>query len=120
MLDIGRRTSRPVVARPVRGVSGERARVQFDGGWALSREESRGDVIGFLRTHPDGPAAPSSRDVRTMRAWTRSFGKPLLCLIADPGGLRGYRFDDESAGVALETVEFFRRGVVIGVDADGR
>lgn len=101
-------------------VSGERASVRFDGAWVLSREETHGDVVGFLHTHPDGPATPSGRDVRTMRAWCGAFGKPLLCVIASPTGVRGFRFDDdESKGDALETVEAFPRGVVIGVDADG-
>jgi hypothetical protein len=55
-----------------------------------------------------------------MRAWCRCFGKPLLCLIAGPDGLRGYRFDnDESAGELLAIAQEFPRGVVIGVDADG-
>jgi proteasome lid subunit RPN8/RPN11 len=94
--------------------------VQFDGPWVLEREERRHDVIGFLHTHPDGPPSPSRRDVRTMRAWCSAFGKPLLCLIASPNGVRGYRFDDdESEGVGLALVETFPRGVLIGVDADG-
>jgi proteasome lid subunit RPN8/RPN11 len=85
----------------------------------LTREETLGDVIGFLHTHPDGPDTPSDRDVRTMRAWCLAFGKPLLCLIESPAGLRGFRFDsDESRGVRLATVERFPRGLVIGVDAD--
>jgi hypothetical protein len=68
-----------------------------------------------------GPASPSARDVRTMRAWCGAFGKPLLCLIATPEhDVLGYRFDDsESTGEMLELVELFPRDVVIGVDADG-
>jgi proteasome lid subunit RPN8/RPN11 len=50
----------------------------------MNREEKHGDVVGFLHTHPDGPAAPSKRDLRTMRAWWSAFGKPLLYLIASP------------------------------------
>jgi proteasome lid subunit RPN8/RPN11 len=99
---------------------GDRASVRFDGARVLRREESHGDVVGFFHTHPDGPATPSQRDVRTMRAWCGAFGKPLVCLIACPDGVRGYRFDDDtSAGLSLETVELFPRGVVIGVEADG-
>jgi proteasome lid subunit RPN8/RPN11 len=107
--------------RRARRSRGERASVRFDGVWVLQREEERGDVVGFLHTHPDGPALPSGRDVRTMRAWCRAFGKPLLCLIASPEpGVRGFRFDDdESSGCELEAVELFKRGVVIGVDARG-
>jgi proteasome lid subunit RPN8/RPN11 len=99
---------------------GERACVSFDGLWVLDREERRQDVLGFYHTHPDGPPVASRRDVRTMRAWCSAFGKPLLCLIASPAGLCGYRFDsDRSDGVELALVEVFPRGVVIGVEADG-
>ena len=116
---LGERRGRIWVSRRVRRISGERACVRFDGAWALTREETHGDVVGFLHTHPDGPDAMSERDVRTMRAWRRAFGKPLLCLIDGPEGLRGYRFDDdESSGEALDIVQAFPRGVVIGVDAD--
>jgi proteasome lid subunit RPN8/RPN11 len=96
--------------------------VRFDGAWALQREEKHHDIVGFMHSHPDGPAAPSQRDVRTMRAWCSAFGKPLVCLIASPEGIRGYRFDDDEAvGKPLSLVEMFvlRGGVVIGVDADG-
>jgi hypothetical protein len=56
-----------------------------------------------------------------MRAWCSSFGKSLLCIIASPEGIAGYRFDDDtSSGVALGLVEVFPRGVVIGVEHDGR
>lgn len=116
---LGQRRGRVWYCRRVRQSSGRRASVEFDGAWALRREETHGDVVGFLHTHPDGPAAPSNRDVRTMRAWCGAFGKPLLCLIASPDGVRGYRFDNGGpAGKALAIVESFPRGVVIGVDAD--
>jgi proteasome lid subunit RPN8/RPN11 len=117
---LGRRRGRVWFCRRVRHVHGERTSVCFDGAGVLRREETHGDVVGFLHTHPDGPAIPSRRDVRTMRAWCGSFGKPLLCLIVDPAGLRGYVFDgDTSDGRPLEIVETFPRGVVIGVEADG-
>ena len=117
---VGRRRGRIWYCRRVRPTSGERASVRFDGAWVLKREEKRGDVVGFLHTHPDGPAEPSVRDVRTMRAWCGAFDKPLLCLIESPTGIRGYRFDDnESNGEPIEFVEQFPHGVVIGVDADG-
>jgi proteasome lid subunit RPN8/RPN11 len=104
----------------VRHVRGERANVRFDGAGVLRREETHGDVVGFLHTHPDGPATPSRRDVRTMRAWCGAFGKPLVCLIAGPSGLHGCVFDDDTSdGRQLETIETFPRGVVIGVEADG-
>jgi proteasome lid subunit RPN8/RPN11 len=117
---LGQHRGRIWYCRRVRHSRGERISVRFDGAWVLSREETHGDVVGFLHTHPDGPAAPSQRDVRTIQAWCSAFGKPLLCLIASPEDLRGYRFDDdESVGKALSLVELFPRGVVIGVDADG-
>jgi proteasome lid subunit RPN8/RPN11 len=117
---VGQRRGRIWFCRRVRPSSGERASVRFDGAWVLRREETYGDVLGFLHTHPDGPPSPSRRDVRTMRAWCGAFGKPLLCLIAASGRVHGYRFDDdESLGAALELVEIFPRGVLIGVDADG-
>jgi proteasome lid subunit RPN8/RPN11 len=118
---LGQHRGRIWYCRRVRHTSGERASVRFDGAWVLGREEAHGDVVGFLHTHPDGPAAPSQRDVRTMRAWCSAFGKPLLCVIAAPEGVRGYRFDDDkSDGKELGIVEMFPRGAVIGVDADGR
>ncbi len=117
---LGRRQGRVWCCRRVRRTRGEPASVRFDGAWVLNREETRGDVVGFLHTHPEGPSVPSQRDVRTMRAWCGSFGKPLLCLIASPADLCGYCFDDnKSVGQALEMVELFPRGLVIGVDASG-
>lgn len=114
---LGTRRGRIWLCRRVRSTTGERTCVHFDGAWALEREEARGDVVGFLHTHPDGPAAPSSRDVKTMRAWQSCFGKPLLCVIAAPDGVGGFRFDDDaSTGEPLVVVEQFARGVLIGVD----
>ena len=117
---VGERRGRIWLARRVRQTRGERTSVEFDGAWVLSREETHSDVIGFLHTHPDGPNAPSARDIRTMRAWCSAFGKPLLCLIESPQGLDAFRFDDdESTGKRIAIVEKFSRGVVIGVDGDG-
>src|SRR5580700_9841392 len=99
---LGQHRGRIWHCRRVRQSCGERTSVHFDGNWVLDREERHGDVVGFLHTHPDGPATPSQRDVRTIRAWCCAFGKPLLCLIASPEELRGYCFeDDESTGKAL-------------------
>ena len=117
---LGHRRGRVWLCRRVHRTRGERCRVRFDGAWTLAREETHGDVIGFLHTHPDGPACPSERDVRTMRAWCGAFGKPLLCVISVPDGLCAFRFDDDaSAGVTLEVIESFPRGIVIGVDTHG-
>jgi proteasome lid subunit RPN8/RPN11 len=118
---VGQRRGRVWLARRVRRSAGARTSVPFDGPWVLRREETRRDVIGFLHTHPDGPARPSARDVRTMRAWCSAFGKPLLCVIASPDGVTAFRFDDhQSEGVPLDGVEIFPRGVLIGVEANGR
>jgi len=116
---VGRRRGRIWYARRVHLRKGTAASVRFDGLGVLEREESRGDVLGFFHTHPDGPPRPSQRDVRTMRAWCSAFGKPLLCVIASPDGLAGFQFEDDgSNGVVLETVEVFPRGVLIGVETD--
>jgi proteasome lid subunit RPN8/RPN11 len=97
------------------------AKVQFDGPCVLRREEGLHDVLGFFHTHPCGPPRPSERDVRTMRAWCSAFGKSLLCVIASPKGLAGFRFDDDSSdGVPLELVELLPHDLVIGVEADAR
>jgi proteasome lid subunit RPN8/RPN11 len=118
---LGHRRGRIWYARRVLPTAGERLSVRFDAAWVLAREERRGDVLGFYHTHPDGPPRPSRRDLRTMRAWCSAFGKPLLCLIASPEGLAAYRFEDDlSGGERLTVVEEFPRGVVVGVQADGR
>jgi proteasome lid subunit RPN8/RPN11 len=118
---VGGRQGRIWFGRRRQPSMGDRASVTFDGAWVLQREERRGDILGFLHTHPDGPPGPSPRDVRTMRAWCSAFGKPLLCLIASPDGLHGYRFAvDAPSGVRLALVESFPRGVIIGVEARGR
>lgn len=76
-----------------REVWGTPISVEADWSWALAREESVGDVVGFLHTHPCGlGTTPSWRDTRTMRAWCTSFGKPLLCLIGEGSDLTGYVF----------------------------
>jgi proteasome lid subunit RPN8/RPN11 len=116
---VGERRGRIWYARRVHHRTGEATSVHFDGLRVLDREEKRGDVLGFLHTHPDGPPRPSKRDVRTMRAWCSAFGKPLLCVILCPEGLAGFQFeDDQSDGVVVATIEVFARGVLIGVETD--
>ncbi len=108
-------------ARRIDHRTGEAASVRFDGPAVLRREEARQDVLGFFHTHPDDPPEPSLRDVRTMRAWCSAFGKPLCCVIGSPRGLAGFRFEDDSSeGIAFAIVEIFPRGVVIGVERNGR
>ncbi len=100
-----------------RPASGDSASVEFDAAWTLLREETRGDVVGFCHTHPAGPAKPSRRDVRTMRAWAGAFGKPLLCLVETPETMAAFRFDDDrSSGLRLAACEMLPRGVVIVLD----
>ncbi|NOX54358.1 MAG: hypothetical protein GXP27_07920 [Planctomycetes bacterium] len=118
---VGSRRGRVWYMRRLRRSVGRATNVEFDGLSVLEREERRGDVVGFFHTHPSSPAAPSQRDVDTMRAWVSAFGKPLLCVIEGVDGLAGYRFDDDrSKGVRLPLVEKFPRGVVIGVEDDAR
>jgi proteasome lid subunit RPN8/RPN11 len=117
---VGQRRGPIWLGRKMRRISGERSSVAFDAAWVLQREESRHDVVGFWHTHPDGPDSPSSRDVRTMRAWCSAFGKPLLCVIQSPNRITGYCFhNDESEGMPLPIVESFARGVLVGVEIDG-
>jgi hypothetical protein len=114
---LGDRRGRVWRARFVRHVTGQPASVEADGAWAFAREEARGDVVGFLHTHPMGGTLPSRRDVRTMRAWADALGKPLLCLIRAPECLAGYVFEDgASSGAPLRDVEAFARGVIVGVE----
>jgi proteasome lid subunit RPN8/RPN11 len=115
---VGERQGRIWHARRVQPRTGDAASVEFDGPWALAREERRGDVVGFFHTHPAGLPRPSQRDQRTMRAWTSSFGKPLLCVIQSPAGLAAYRFDhDDAHGEPVLLVESFPRGVLVAVEA---
>ena len=101
-----------------RHVSGDPASVEADWQWALSREEEKGDVLGFAHTHPQGASTqPSQRDVETMRAWCSAFGKPLLCLIGEGSELGlpdGYRFeDDASSGDPVVSFD-----IVVGEESD--
>jgi proteasome lid subunit RPN8/RPN11 len=117
---VGNRRGNIWLARCIDHRHGEFASVHFDGPGVLDREERRRDVLGFFHTHPSGPPLPSSRDIRTMRAWCSAFGKPLLCVIASPGSLAGFLFgDDSSTGIPLAQIELFPRGVLIGVQTDG-
>ena len=114
---VGRRQGAFWHARRMRLARGQPASVAFDGRWALEREERQGDIVGFYHTHPAGPPRPSDRDLRTMRAWVSSFGKPLLCLIESDGKLAAYRFDDDrSRGTLLPDCERMPRNLVIAYD----
>lgn len=89
--------------------------VAFDARWTLEREETQGDVVGFLHTHPAGSPAPSRRDLRTMKAWAGSFGKRMLCVIAAPHRTRGYVFDGKDRHEVDRIIQF-SRGLIIVVE----
>jgi hypothetical protein len=114
---VGQRQAGIWLARKQRRTTGTRDRVEFDGPAVLAREEARGDVVGFLHTHPSFAARPSQRDIDTMRAWAGALGKPLVCLIRGADGLAGYRFDDDEApGVRMSRIELFARGAIVAID----
>lgn len=50
------------------------ASVDFD--WSKAANVT---IIGFYHSHPGGRPSPSTRDDRTMSAWVRAEGRPLLC-----------------------------------------
>jgi proteasome lid subunit RPN8/RPN11 len=114
----GTHRGRVWLARRRRYASGRVASVAFDAAWALAREEDRGDVVGFLHTHPTMSTLPSRRDVRTIRAWCAAFGKPLLCIIAGSrGDVGAYRFaNTRSRGRRLRAVELFPSDRVVIVE----
>lgn len=114
---LGERRGRIWYARRWTKTTGAPVEVEFDAAAVIEREENRGDVVGFLHTHPATKAVPSRRDLDTMRAWVSSFGKPMLCVIDGTNGLVAWRFDDdESTGERPTAVEKFKRGVIIVVD----
>jgi proteasome lid subunit RPN8/RPN11 len=93
---------------------GHPTRVEADAAWALRREERRGDVVGFLHTHPMGGLRPSARDVRTMRAWCDAFGKPLFCVIRTPSAVAAWRFvNHRSRGKRIRRVRV--RGCLVTI-----
>lgn len=59
---------------------GSAASVDFD--WAQAMNPN---IIGFYHSHPGGSPTPSTRDDRTMDAWVKTEGRPLLC------GIFGYK-----------------------------
>lgn len=66
---------------------GSPAQVAFN--WA---QASKDKLIGFLHTHPGGFPGPSARDDKTMKAWVRAEGKPLLCGIESDGVKRFFLY----------------------------
>lgn len=93
--------------------------VEFNYDWTLYREETKGDVVGWLHTHPGMLAYPSSRDHRTMKAWVTCFGKPLVACIHGVDGLRAWWYmDDESDPIEqqVKKLSHFIFGVTNGND----
>jgi proteasome lid subunit RPN8/RPN11 len=92
--------------RACRRSRGGPAQVEADWRWAFEREETHGDLAGFLHTHPGGSGvAPSERDRRTMQAWCSALGKPLLCIIREGRRTAAWLFQprqDIPRQVALE------------------
>jgi hypothetical protein len=88
------------------------ASVEADWAWALDREETCGDVMGFWHTHPVGAGVwPSEHDSRTMHAWCSALGKPLLCLIAEGDEIGGQVFEDDKAeGQPVSAIELLAPG----------
>jgi proteasome lid subunit RPN8/RPN11 len=111
----GQRRGGVWILRRRRYTTGQPTRVSFDASWVLSREETHGDVLGFLHTHPTGSPEPSLRDLRTMHAWAGAFGKPLLCLIASKRSLACYVFDASDHFDVARIVQF-DRGVTIVIE----
>ena len=111
---VGQRRGQIWLGRRVQQTTGEPTSVGFDGQWALDREETEGDVIGFYHTHPGGSSEPSRRDRQTMRAWVGSFGKPLLCLIQSGDHISAFRFEnDECNGISMDSCELFPEEFVV-------
>lgn len=94
--------------RLVRWRTGGPAHVDFDGAWALRREEAKGDVAGYYHTHPAGFSGMSGRDKRTMRAWAAAFGKPLLCAIRCGPDVRIWICDAEGGTFEATNVAVLR------------
>ena len=59
---------------------GSLASVDFKWSEALGKS-----LLGFYHSHPGGVPCPSSRDDRTMRAWVKAEGRPMLCGIFSEG-----------------------------------
>ncbi|MBA7625004.1 hypothetical protein ES703_32425 [subsurface metagenome] len=77
---IGKRIGRFWLGRLVKKTTGTASSVEFDWEWVLRREEEKSDILGFWHSH-ETDIRPSSRDIETMLAWIRCFGKRLVCII---------------------------------------
>lgn len=111
---LGERRNGLWLARAHWRTRGEPASVSFDWQRVLSREESHGDVVGFLHTHPGFTPEPSRRDELTMNAWTACFGKPLICAIASADDVRAWiYFPDGSPAMKAPQITRFQNGWIV-------
>lgn len=86
--------------RPQKMTEGEPTAVDFDFKFVLKQEEEKGNVIGWLHTHPGFESYTSGRDIRTMKVWSTCMGKPLICAIRGIDGLKAWFWPhDESEGI---------------------
>ncbi len=117
-LVVGHRRGNFWLGRLVQPTVGSVAEVEFDPHWVIAREEQRGDVIGFYHTHPGGRPCPSKRDLHTMRAWTDSFAKPLLCFIEASQMVGCFLFDEiEQDGLSI-ACQRFPRGAIVAYESE--
>lgn len=98
----------------VKPTEGTPVSVNFSAEYVIQRDTNHKDIVGFIHTHPGMTAHYSSRDKRTMEAWTLALGKPLVCCIQGIDGLRAWWFlDDESDPIEYQVKSL--RGLVFGV-----
>lgn len=91
---VGKQSDNHWRGRRTRYSVGEPASVNFNPKWVEDREDVKGDVVGFVHTHPATKAEPSRTDYATMKAWVMYFGRPMLCMIKGTDGLRAWWFVD--------------------------
>ncbi len=92
-----RRGNRYWTGKYDRYTEGQPALVAFDPDYVW---ENRDSIVGWIHTHPQWTANPSSVDHATMTAQVGSLGRPLVCVIQGTDGIRAWwYFDDESPGV---------------------
>lgn len=96
--------------------TGKPTSVAIDWEKALEREEGEGDVVGFFHTHPRGCSGPSGRDDLTMDAWSRCFGKPLLCVIDCNDSTGAWVYDGKDQRRTVEKVVRFKNFWIVAID----
>ncbi len=115
-LILGQKRDKVWTGRMIMRSEGTPTSVSFDWASVLLREETFGDVLGFYHTHPRGVPLPSWRDVRTMKAWTTCFGKPLLCAIQSGELLAGYLFEPNGQCKPVARITRLKRNILIAVE----